>query len=212
MPLYETKHIDTEVILAVWRIEEEEQELYRQVYLSEEDKLLYERMRSEKRRKEWLATRLLVQLMLEEDISISYEDSGKPYIANATWRISISHKKEFVGVILAQNNEVAIDIEELSGRIDTIYDYYMRTDELEQIVRNHRNYQLHLYWCAKECLIKITGNRTLSILNDMYVHPIHPVMNSFFADVQINEETATYEMFYEKLSNDYVVVWTLRND
>lgn len=209
MPLYDTKHIDSEVILAVWRIEEDLEELKEQVYLSNADKELYNTIRNEKRRKEWLTSRLLVQLMLEEEYTISYEETGRPYILNSAWNVSITHKNEFVGVLLARNKHVAIDIEELSARIDKIYDYYMRPEELNQLVRNHRNFQLHLYWCAKECLIKITGNRTLSILNDMYVHPIHPIMDSFNAEVIVEETTTIFELFYEKLSNDYVVVWTV---
>lgn len=209
MPLYDTKHIDSEVILAVWRIEEDLEELKEQVYLSNADKELYNTIRNEKRRKEWLTSRLLVQLMLEEEYTISYEETGRPYILNSAWNVSITHKNEFVGVLLARNKHVAIDIEELSARIDKIYDYYMRPEELNQLVRNHRNFQLHLYWCAKECLIKITGNRTLSILNDMYVHPIHPIMDSFNAEVIVEKTTTVFELFYEKLSNDYVVVWTV---
>lgn len=209
MPLYNTKHIDSEVILAVWRIEEDLEELKEQVYLSNADKELYNTIRNEKRRKEWLTSRLLVQLMLEEEYTISYEETGRPYILNSAWNVSITHKNEFVGVLLARNKHVAIDIEELSARIDKIYDYYMRPEELSQLVRNHRNFQLHLYWCAKECLIKITGNRTLSILNDMYVHPIHPIMDSFNAEVIVEKTTTVFELFYEKLSNDYVVVWTV---
>lgn len=212
MPLYDTKHIDSDVFLAVWRIEEDTDELYREVYLSAQDKELYHRIRNENRRKEWLTARLLTQMMLEEELSISYEDSGRPYIQNSEWHISITHKKEFVGVLLARNRRVAIDIEELSARIDKIYDYYMHPNELAQIVRNHRNFQLHLYWCAKECLIKVTGKRTLSILKDMYVHPIHPVLDSFTAEVRMEEEMVPFEMFYEKLSDDYVVVWTVDKD
>lgn len=209
MPLYNTKHIDSEVILAVWRIEEDLEELKEQVYLSNADKELYNTIRNEKRRKEWLTSRLLIQSMLEEEYTISYEETGRPYILNSAWNVSITHKNEFVGVLLARNKHVAIDIEELSARIDKIYDYYMRPEELSQLVRNHRNFQLHLYWCAKECLIKITGNRTLSILNDMYVHPIHPIMDSFNAEVIVEKTTTVFELFYEKLSNDYVVVWTV---
>lgn len=212
MPLYETKHINNRSILAVWRIEEDVEELRRQVYLTEPDKQLLESFSNEQRCKEWLATRLLTQMMLEEDVSISYQPTGKPYILNSDWEISITHKNEFVGIVLGKNKRVAIDIEQLSSRLDKVYDYYMRPEELYSLDRNQRNFQLHLFWCAKECLIKVANRKDLRILEDMYVHPIHIRKNKFVAEVREDTIMIPYTFYYEKLSDDYVVVWTSDTD
>ncbi len=69
MPLYATKHINNRSILAVWRLEEGVEELRRQVYLSPQDEKLFANITNEQRQREWLATRLLTQMMLEEDVS-----------------------------------------------------------------------------------------------------------------------------------------------
>lgn len=212
MPLYETRHINKHSILAVWRIEEGVEELRRHVYLSEKDKELFNSFSNEQRCKEWLATRLLTQLMLEEDVSIIYEPTGKPYILNSDWEISITHKNEFVGVVLGKNKRVAVDIEQLSTRLDKVYDYYMRPEELDSLDRGQRNFQLHLFWCAKECLVKVANRKDLRVIDDMYVHPIHPRKNKFVAEVREENIMIPYTLYYERLSNDYVVVWTSDTD
>lgn len=212
MPLYETRHINNRSILAVWRIEEDIEELRRQVYLTEPDKQLLESFGNGQRCKEWLATRLLTQMMLEEDVSISYEPTGKPYILNSEWEISITHKNEFVGIVLGKNKRVAIDIEQLASRLDKVYDYYMRPEELDSLDRSQRNFQLHLFWCAKECLVKVANRKDLRVLEDMYVHPIHTRKNKFVAEVREDTIMIPYTFYYERLSNDYVVVWTSDTD
>lgn len=212
MPLYETKHINNRSILAVWRIEEGIEELHRQVYLSQQDKVMFDSFSNEQRCKEWLATRLLTQLMLEEDVSIIYEPTGKPYILNSDWEISITHKNEFVGVVLGKNKRVAVDIEQLATRLDKVYDYFMRPEELDSLDKFHRNFQLHLFWCAKECLVKIANRKNLRVLQDMYVHPIHPKKRRFVAEVREENIMIPYTFHYELLSDDYVVVWTSDTD
>ncbi|PVX49954.1 4'-phosphopantetheinyl transferase superfamily protein [Balneicella halophila] len=208
MPLYSTRHINDHSVLAVWRIEEGVDELRRQVYLSKKDEEMFATFHSEKRCKEWLASRLLTQMMLEEDVSISYEPTGKPYILNSEWEISITHKNEFIGVVLGKNRRVAVDIELLSTRLDKVYDYFLRPEELNSLVRGERSFQLHLIWCAKECLVKIANRKDLRVLEDMYVHPINPRKNKFVAEVREDNIMIPYTFFYERLSHDYVVVWT----
>lgn len=208
MPLYSTRHIDDSSVLAVWRIEEGLDELRRQVYLSEKDEELFASFTNEHRCKEWLASRLLTQMMLEEDVSISYEETGKPYILNSEWEISITHKNEFIGIVLGKNRKVAVDIELLSTRLDKVYDFFMRPEELNSLVREQRSFQMHLFWCAKECLVKIANRKGLRVLDDMYVHPINPRKNKFVAEVREDNIMIPYTFFYERLSHDYVVVWT----
>lgn len=208
MPLYATKHINNQSILAVWRIEETLDELYQRVYLSESDNTIFATLKAEKRKKEWLTSRLLLQLMLEEKLSISYEITGKPYIFNSDWDISISHKNEFVAIILGKNKQVAVDIEKLSTRLDNVYDYFMSEEEMKNLDRNHQNLQLHLHWCAKECLIKLANKKNLKLIEDIRVYPIHPRLSVFEAEVRDMEIMTSYNFHYEMLSHDYVIVWT----
>ncbi len=212
MPLYETRHINNRSILAVWRIEEGVAELKRQVFLSKQDEEYFATISNENRSKEWLATRLLTQMMLEEEVSIFYEDTGKPYLPNTDWEISITHKNEFVGIILGKSRFVGVDIEQLSSRLDKVYDFFMSEQELKNLHRNHRNFQLHLCWCAKECLIKIANNKGLKPTEEMYVHPINPQKNKFVAEVRQDGVMTPYTFCYDQLSNDYVVVWTSDKD
>mgnify|MGYP000016543064 CR=1 FL=1 len=64
-------------------------------------------------RLEWLAVRVLLYTLSGEEKEIAYHPSGKPYLADASASLSISHTKGYVAVVLGlPGREVGIDIEQ----------------------------------------------------------------------------------------------------
>ena len=65
------------------------------------------------RRLEWLAVRVLLFTLLGEERDIAYRPSGKPYLADGSYALSISHTKGYAAVVLGEpDSEVGIDIEQ----------------------------------------------------------------------------------------------------
>ena len=52
------------------------------------------------RRLEWLAVRVLLYTLSGEEKEIAYHPSGKPYLADDSASLSISHTKGYVAVVL----------------------------------------------------------------------------------------------------------------
>src|SRR5437764_2113507 len=97
--------------LAIWRMDEDPDELLRAGMLSEKDIERVNSFQSIARKKEWICTRLLLkELMPQNPSSIVYDENGKPHLKNTSAHISVSHTKNFVGVIVSENYSVGIDI------------------------------------------------------------------------------------------------------
>ena len=72
-----------------------------------------QRFSAEHRRLEWLSVRVLLFTLLGEEKEIAYYPSGKPYLADKSASISISHTRGYVSVIIGEaGKEVGIDIEQ----------------------------------------------------------------------------------------------------
>ena len=65
---------------------------------------------SESRKKEWLTVRVLLKEMLGEEKEILYTSTGRPYLSDNSYQISISHTKSFVAVALHPEMKIGIDI------------------------------------------------------------------------------------------------------
>ena len=90
-------------IIAIWEITETLEELLKLSHLiSTAD------FNTEKRKKEWLASRLLLN-EINPNYSISYNAFGAPELNNSSY-ISISHSKELVAIIISKQ-QVGIELQ-----------------------------------------------------------------------------------------------------
>ena len=69
-----------------------------------------QRFNAPHRKQEWLSVRALLFRLLGMHKEVCYEPSGKPYLADNSYFISISHTKGYVAVILSEEKPVGIDI------------------------------------------------------------------------------------------------------
>lgn len=126
---------------------------------------------SEKRRKEWLATRVVLRKMLGDDASIVYDAAGKPSIVRSDKSISISHSGNYVAVAVHSSSEVGIDIELISSSVERVRARFMSHDEEVAIDKCNEKVALLLHWSAKEAFYKIIGNRGGSFLDSFRIAP-----------------------------------------
>ena len=129
---------------------------------------------------------LLYELSKDERLRISHEQSGRPVllqiknnneICKSKYKISISHTKGYVSIIISTVNNVAVDIEYKCNRIHKIKDRFLSSKELNEIKLSeyecidHKTTRLLLYWCAKETVYKFYSDEMLTFQN-MKVEPI----------------------------------------
>ncbi len=84
---------------------------------------------------------------------IIYDELGAPYCDNEM-KISLSHSDNMVAVILDPVEEVGIDIQHFTKKIDRIKAKFCSEEELKYVEGQDSLQLLHVIWSAKEALYK----------------------------------------------------------
>jgi 4'-phosphopantetheinyl transferase len=167
------KQIDNDTEFALWKIEEETDELYSQLQLDDEEKAFVEQLGHGKRHLHWLGTRVLLRKMLktEEYIDCKVDSHGKPYLVNLPYHISLSHSFDYAAVMISRTRPVGIDIEQIKEKVERIAHKFMHEKELAFIREENRIQQLYVCWCAKEAVYKCYGQKEVSFANNILLEP-----------------------------------------
>jgi phosphopantetheinyl transferase len=161
----------------------------------------------ESRKREWLSARVLFKKIFQEEKEILYLPNGKPYFADRSFHISISHTKGYVAVALNEKHPVGIDIEYISPRINKIRDRFMNEEENRHLSADNEEIQLLLHWSAKESLFKILGIEDVDFKSCLHISPFCLVMHecsSFSARETRTAQRQEYTVRY--LANEAYVV------
>lgn len=209
MPLF-LQHTDSSCQWGVWKTDETLDELL--AMLPSKDVYLQgmQRFKAEYRRLEWLAVRVLLYTLLGEEKEIAYYTTGKPYLADASASISISHTKGYVAVVLGMpDKEVGIDIEQYGERVRRVAHKFMREDEEASLFRGTEIWSLLLHWSAKETMFKCMNASDVDFREHMRVLPF-PVNESgiFSAEEYRTAEKRRFTIHYY-LSSDFVLTLSL---
>ena len=150
---------------------------------------------TEKRKKEWIASRLLLN-EVNPNYSISYNTFGAPELSNGSY-ISISHSKGLVAIIISQQ-QVGLDIEEISGKALRVSAKFVSTNNLKALTAEKAT----LIWCCKEAIFKCHQKGGVDFITDIKLHP--------FESMEKGEITAKFRnaqliLNYQKIHNHYLV-------
>ena len=104
MAIVYTQQVDNDTEFAIWKIEEEADELYSQLRLDEHEKAYYEQLKIGKRNLHWLGTRVLLRKLLRTDeyIDFKVDPHGKPYLVNLPYHVSLSHSFDYAAVMIGK--------------------------------------------------------------------------------------------------------------
>ena len=198
------KNTNTEAgILGIWKLSESITELNSQFKFSEKEKEEFNKIKVERRKKEFVATRILLTETLGKKPEILYLESGKPLLKNSRKNISISHSSEFV-VALISEKKVGIDVENTQRNIKKIANRFLSEDELKHIQRmNDSQTATVLYWSAKEAIFKCTDDDGILFDKQINIHPFNIKKEGIFAGT-LNKKT-DYKLWYFFIENNVVV-------
>lgn len=214
MPLFR-QWKERDAVWGIWQVTETPDEL-RSVLtasLPYDDDL--SRMRAESRRLEYLAVRVLLKTIVGAERLVGHLPSGKPYLADDSRHISISHTRGYVAVGLHPSAEVGIDIEQTGERVRRVSSRFVRPDEcpdLESLSSDEQLYQLLLHWSAKETLFKVMGCSDVDFLDHLRIFPF--VLGSEGTFRAQEYRTSLRQLFTVAylLHSDFVCTMTVRGD
>jgi phosphopantetheinyl transferase len=204
------QHIDDDTEFALWKIEEEAPDLYKQLQLNDDEKAYIEKLSNGKRHLHWLGTRVLLRKMLrtEEYIDCQVDAHGKPYLVNLPYHISLSHSFDYAAVMISKTHKVGIDIEQIKQKVERIAGKFMRPEELAFIGDDKKIEQLYVCWCAKEAVYKCNGQKEVSFADNIFLEPFgfehHGVVNANLHKNELNLDYTVGYMQYEDYMIGYV--------
>lgn len=193
-------------IIGIWELTESAESLISAFQFPENEAIEFKRFKGEKRQKEYLATRLLLQQLFNEKTEISYQKSGRPELKNSFLNVSISHSAEFV-VVFISKELVGVDVESVYRKIDRVTKRFLHAKELEWIEKSKNSQTLKIIlWCAKEAIFKCSFQSGVQFDNQIFIPPFEFEKTGKFEGILTSEKgVENYSLWYLLFQNNIIV-------
>ena len=201
------KKIETEAgKIGIWEIAETADKLQTEYIFSPTEATEFNKIMAEKRKVEFLATRLILQRLLDNKIEIQYHDSGKPVLVNCNLHISISHSADLV-VAMVSNQKNGIDVERIDRNIDRVAKRFLSHEEYSHIQNLDKQQMAKIiYWGAKESIFKCSDYQGINFYKQIIIHPFKVENDGNFTGMLIADDiTEHFELWHFKFKNNMVV-------
>ncbi|MEO6884052.1 MAG: 4'-phosphopantetheinyl transferase superfamily protein [Bacteroidia bacterium] len=204
------KKISENLKIGIWNITETPVGIASSLFLNKYDLNVLSSFTNDKRKVEWLAARVLINELTNENCAIEYSEFHKPFIIDSKNKISISHSRDYVAVALNTLSETGIDIEEIHPKIQNIASKFMSDAELAALPLNNFIEPMLVYWCAKEALYKLYGDKNLVFAENLSIQPFkyNPEKGKIKACICNEKFNREYILVYEKINN-YLMAYVL---
>lgn len=201
------EHKEDVLMWGVWQTEESVEQLLALLPSPAQYEAELLRLAAPHRRREWLAVRVLLYRLLGEEKNISYHSNGKPYLADRSCFISISHTRGYVAVILSSQAEVGIDIEQYGSRVHKVAHKYMRPDEVPAPYEGDDTWSLLLHWSAKEVMFKCMDASGVNFREHLHVLPFEVKESGEFCAREYRTARQTQFLIRYLLHPCFVMTW-----
>lgn len=190
----------------LWEITETEEELLS--LLPSQAKYHHEvsQFKSEKRRKEWLATRVLFHNTFQPTDRIEYLPNGRPIVSDKQLNISITHSYPYVA-LKSSTQIIGIDLEKINKRASLLVSKFLNEAEISQL-RTLKFLQYHigavLFWSAKEAAYKTLDAPNINIKKGIQINVTDTTINAYIPSLNL-----TLPISYH-ITSDYVLTICIR--
>lgn len=203
------QHKDDVAQWGIWKMDETLEQLLALLPFPEDYERAMEPFSSSHRRLEWLSVRVLLYQLQGEVKEIRYEPSGKPYLADCSSFISISHTKGYVAVILSGVAEVGIDIEQCGPRIQKVAPKFMREDEKANLYGGDVTWGLLLHWSAKEVMFKCLNRTEVDFREHLRIIPYEQQEQGTFVAEEYRTKRQRRFLIHYQIHPDFVLTWQM---
>lgn len=206
--LIRKEHTHNNGLLGIWHITETKEDLLCLFPDNSREKACsyIAAIKSEKRVLEWLSTRLMMHLLLDDDEKVVlHTKNGKPYVSDNSHKISISHTNNYAAILLHETLDVGIDIETHTDRVKKLANKFI--SEKEYIDESQKVVHQLLHWSAKETAFKLIHEAEIDFREHLYLQPFTPQQRGVIEVLETRtNRQQTYRLQYEVHAN-YVLTW-----
>lgn len=188
MPLL-SKTEENNATILIWKLTESIQELEK---ISSFINTSY--IHSEKRKKEFICSRLLLK-EYNPNLQISYSENGSPILSNEKF-ISISHSANLIVIAVSKKN-IGIDIQEITENPKKLFSKFGNSHHTDLSKE-----KCTLIWSIKESVFKFHKIGNVDFRKDIYIP-------SFMEEENVKLEITfknkvTLSAFYKRINNYYL--------
>lgn len=197
MPITEKKYFyRSNLSWGLWHITENLDELVETIDLNDIDRSYLEKINHEKKKKEFLAGRIVLKELLQyydqPYKGVIKDDILKPYLVGLKHHVSISHSHDYATAVIHPEHKTAIDIELISNKLLPLAPKFLTDEEAAFCQDDLRN--ITILWCAKETLYKIYHGRGLIFKENLFVKTF-PIAEEGLIETEIH--IGTYQWHYQ---------------
>lgn len=201
--LYLKEYITESTLIGIWKIEETREQLL--AMLSRQEWVQHiSTVKSESRVLEILVARILLKKLIGEEKEVYYTPSGKPFLTDQSFHISVSHTKGYVAVAINKGKEIGLDIEQISEKIKRVRSRVVSEDEY--VDSENELIHLLLHWSAKEAMFKFIDREGVNFLDNLLVEKFIPKQKGcFYTSEARTKERNRFKAFYQ-IEKEFIIV------
>ena len=189
MPLVNSLNVNSSNLL-IWRINESEKELNKDLNLSDFSKSRLSKLKSTNQRKEFLSVHQLFKIS-KINQELFYDSNGKPKLSNNKF-ISISHSFDYSGVAVS-NSKVGLDIEKFRPKILDVFKKFVSQTE-QSLIKELNIENLTKVWTIKESVYKAFGYQGIDFKENILIEDINNKFNKAQVKINKNEIIENYNV------------------
>ena len=149
----------------IWAITESVNTLLGKGNFNENEKTYLEKIKNINRKKQSIASKLILNKISNKKINVYYNKFGAPFCKKIK-NISISHSNNLSAALIS-NEKIGIDIQYRSKKIQLIKNKFVNEKDL-----NHSFEEdcfLHYVWCSKEAIYKTLNGLPCSFKKHIFI-------------------------------------------
>ena len=166
--IFHKKILNTHIY--VWKITSSYEDQIKNPLLNTAELISANELKNEKRKKEFLSSRIALKKIFNKDLELKHHTSGKPFIKEAKY-LSISHSSNFLALAYGDEN-IGIDIEKPQNRMVKLIPKILSEIELMEFKKEPSIDLACKLWGAKEAILKYVGDRNLNYKEEIKVENI----------------------------------------
>ena len=210
MPLLSTEQLQTDIWWGIWKIEESTELLMNSIYLSSSERTEFKKFSNEKRGKEWLGARNILNILLNQlgfpYYGLDKNSNKKPILRDIPVHISLAHSYPYAVAMINLKSSCGMDIEKTKPALIHVSPRFLSDAEQSFIDRDLEG--LCIAWTAKESIYKMYGQIQLSFKHDMILYPYKvKEKGQITASVRVNDQNQEHVLFYRKM-DDYFICFS----
>ena len=197
--IFHKKILNTHIY--VWKMTSSIENQIKNPLLNSAELISAKEIKNEKRKQEFLGSRIALKKIFNKELVLKHYKSGKPFIEESK-HLSISHSSDFLALAFGEKN-IGIDIEKPQYRIVKLMPKILSEIELMEFKKEPSIDLACKLWGAKEAILKYVGDKNLNYKEDIKVENIELGVATYLK--------MDFKVEFEKIEN-MILTYAVKSD